>query len=303
MDLYLTFGAPGIELDDLSGRLYAGTQRIPIPGGALLEDLGGGEVYQLTLAADAPGTGYTFTYEYPAGVAFTETWGVPSGGSPPCVIIAYREAGLMLGALGAELRLEGVSYSNRLRFLPLGTLSEPGDYALYGWPSSPGRWLLSWSLGEILFKREWGATPTEAGDRIKLDDRALSAFAVLWRAQPPPAPLASMPAVVVPGGGFRPVNQEPYAELAVLVDRGDESGPVGMKTYDLPGLVQVSIYVKDGDGRLLTTVLASLAAKCLAEMAVPGLRLYGGRKPYELPSPPEGYYGRGIDAPCRYVGP
>jgi hypothetical protein len=139
-------------------------------------------------------------------------------------------------------------------------------------------------------------------DRIDLPTRTLRAFAILWAAQAPPTGLTAMPRVVARSGGFRPANQEPFLELDVLMDQGSEWGPVGMKTYDLPGLVQISVQVQSGKGDL-GEALVRIAAECLNQISVRGLSIYGCRMPYELPVPLAGYYGLGIDAPAHYAGP
>lgn len=148
-------------------------------------------------------------------------------------------------------------------------------------------------------------TPQVGASRLDLDDRLMAAFVATWQTCTPPSPLVAMPKVVAAGSSWRPSNQEPYVQVDVLMGAGDEWGPVGTKNYDLTGTVQVSVYVKDGDGMALSTSLIKLVDATLLQIRgfVQGLNMYGCRKPYELPAPPPGYYGRGIDVPARYAGP
>jgi hypothetical protein len=296
----LTIGTGALSLDDIAPRLYQGTQRASLAGATLLPSPDDSTLYKLTAAADDPGSFFHLTYEYPEGVWFSDWWGP---GNPPAVIVPVRENGLDLAGLGAKLFRDGADVSGLLRILPMGSVSEPGDYGLYGWPSTSERWLLRWEVDGIIYRRSWGGEAVVSGDRLDVANRALSAFTYLWRAASPPAPLAAMPYVLAPGGNFKPQNQAPFVSLDVLLDKGNEWGPPGMKTYELPGLLQVGIQVKDGDGDPLATALLRIAAECVQGMRVQGLKVYGCRGPYDLPAPMPGYYGLAVDAPALYVGP
>lgn len=143
-----------------------------------------------------------------------------------------------------------------------------------------------------------------AASRLNLEQRMTTAFVTLWNAATPPtgAP-AGMPRVIAKGSGYQPSNFESHVLLDLLSDRGQLSGTPGNRIFDLPGLVQVSLHVRTGTGLALTDAYLEVAAAVLDAMEVEGLNLYGARKPYDLPSPPPGYYGRAVDAPCRYAGP
>lgn len=297
MDFDLPLGAPGATLPDIGLRLYYGGVPVAVGAGIALTQVSSIDYVLSGLPDFGP---YRLTYDFPAGVWSMRSWGGPA--APREIIVPIRETGLNAGSLGLALMVNGAPSGAALAVAEVGS---PGDYKVSGWPAPvPGeRWTLRWSYADFHGSETWRHPSTAGVTRLDLDDRTLEAFAVLWRAQVPPPPLTAMPHVVVPGGGFRPKNQEPYLDLDLLMDRGDESGPVGMKTYDLPGIFQVSLHVKDGDGRLLSTALLKLAVDCLREMEVDGVKVYGGRKPYDLPTPPKGYYSRAVDAPCRYLGP
>lgn len=141
-------------------------------------------------------------------------------------------------------------------------------------------------------------------DRLDLVQRIMAQFVPLWRAYDPlPDGVSEMPAVVAKGSGFRPPTPKPHVFVDVVGDRGDLSGTPGARTYNIPLLVQVSIHVPDGQGPNVAARLARAAADCVEAMQVEGLSTYGARLPYDLPSPPAGYFGVGVDTPGRYVGP
>ena len=303
MDLYLSLGDAGLSLADIGPRLYRGIVRVDLPDAVTLAAIGAEGDYEIRNLPEEPGVPYWFTCEYPEGVGIAETWGLSVEATLPAVILPVREAGLVAADFGLLLLRDGAADPAVLRVADLGTVDEPGDYAVSGWRNRQDgeRWALRWELAGVRFLRSWGAGASP-GDRLDVGERALRAFTALWRAADPPAPLVSMPLVLPGGAGYRPPNQEPFVELDLISDHGEQSGPVGMRIFDATGILQVSAHVRGGDGRDLATALLRIASGCVDGMRVEGLRLYGCRLPYDLPAPLQGYYARAVDAPARYVG-
>jgi len=154
MDLLLPLGDPGIGLSDIEPRLYSGLSRISL-GGAILTDLLNGVDYDLSGLPDGPGD-LTLTYVHPPGAGFARRFGTPPSPTPQAIIIPLRES--TADSLSVQVLKNGAPWSGGSPALTyLGTLSEPGDWAVSGWPDArPGeKWALRYSIGGVHGLETW----------------------------------------------------------------------------------------------------------------------------------------------------
>lgn len=154
MDLLLPLGDAGLTLSDIEPRLYSGTARVAL-GSPTLTDLGEGLDYRLSGLPDGPGE-LTLTYVHPPGAGFARKWGTAPSPTPQAIIIPLRES--TANSLTVQIFKNGAPWTGGSPVVTyLGTLSEPGDWAVSGWPAAkPGeKWGLRYSIAGVHGLQEW----------------------------------------------------------------------------------------------------------------------------------------------------
>lgn len=141
---------PGLVLDDISDRWYAGTAPVSRPASAAFTELSPG-VYALT--ADPLGIDELLHVTWAYGGYFgTARW--PETTRPPKeVIIPVRDPGLVVGDLSLVLIRAEALDSTPLDFEELAV----GDYAVSGWDigTSSDEYRLLWTYAEFQYTQTW----------------------------------------------------------------------------------------------------------------------------------------------------
>jgi hypothetical protein len=152
--LVLTLGDTGLTLADLDSILYDENNEVTSFTLVLTEQSPG--AYLLSIPDDF--RWYSFTYEYPTGVASTRRFGryLYPYEAPPGIVIGLREPGITIDDLAITVYLDGVLRTDTLALTNLGN----NDYYLTGWPttqssSTAGRWSLSWTYNGVTYSFEW----------------------------------------------------------------------------------------------------------------------------------------------------
>ena len=140
----LPLGVMGLDIDDLSLKLYRGITPISLPSNVDVSEDAQHNYRINNLPEGSSENRYTLTVEY-SGVGYSFIWG--GKGTPENVIVPVREMGLTISDF--ELAVYKNGELQTVDFTVSSALSDLGDYAISGWPINTSRerstWVLIWS--------------------------------------------------------------------------------------------------------------------------------------------------------------
>lgn len=169
-EFVVSLGTTGVVKSSISLRVYIdGVASASLASDATFTEIDATGDYLVSgLPSVAPGSWYTVTWGYPAGVGGGYRFPTQTG-APPNAVLPVRETGLSTADLNLKLYKNGVEDDATLVSSELGS---PGDYLVSGWPTDEtGSWVLRWRRGAVSFALGWTVV-TSPTTRGILDDLA-----------------------------------------------------------------------------------------------------------------------------------